>query len=351
MKVLALTRYGPLGASSRIRCYQYVSSLRELGVDVDVVELLKDDYVRGLQAGGQPPVWTLARWYAARLKNLLASRRYDLLWIAHEIYPGLPATFERVFARTGPPYVVELDDALFHRYDLLGSRLRRAVLGHKIDVVMAKSAMVIAGNEYLAARARSAGAARIELLPSVVDARRYPVLPIHGRRFTIGWIGSPTTASYLGLIKGALKRAHERGARLIAVGAPKEALPDLPFELRRWDEATEANEVSHFDVGIMPLSDGPWERGKCGYKLIQYMACGRPVIASAVGANLTIVEPGVSGWLARQESDWTTAFDALAADPDLRVRMGQAGRRAVERRFSVQANAPVLAKLLKDAAG
>ena len=351
MNVLALTRYGPLGASSRIRCYQYVPALRELGVKVDVVHLLGDDYVRVLNAGGHRVQLRLLRWYAGRLRDVFRARRYDVIWIADEIFPGFPATAERILARTGPPYVVELDDALFHRYDLNPSWPTRAFLGRKIDVVMSRAAVVIAGNQYLADRARAAGARSVEQLPSVVDLDRYQVLPEHPGPLTIGWIGSPTTSAYLNLVKNSLQLAHRRGAKLVAVGARQAQLPDLPFEFRDWDAATEASEISRFGVGVMPLGNGPWEQGKCGYKLIQYMACGRPVVASPVGANRQIVRHGETGFLAETEAEWTDALTKLADDPALRERMGQAGRREVERSYSLQVNAPLLARVLEKAAG
>lgn len=315
------------------------------------MRLLSDEYVRVLNAGGHRAQWRLLRWYGERLRDLLRVKRYDVLWIAHEIFPGFPATAERILARTGPPYVVELDDALFHRYDLNPSWPTRAFLGRKIDVVMNRSALVIAGNQYLADRARSAGAREVVQLPSVVDLDRYPVMPEHQGPLTIGWIGSPTTANYLGLIRNSLESAYRAGARLVAVGARRAVLPDLPFETREWNEATEVSEISRFDVGVMPLGDGPWEQGKCGYKLIQYMACGRPVVASAVGANRHIVRHGETGFLAETPAEWTEALSKLASDRALRERMGQAGRREVERRYSLQVNTPVLAKFLEIGAG
>ncbi len=349
MRVLALTRYGPLAASSRIRCYQYLDRLRQTGIEVKTAELLGDEYVHGLSAGRRVAWWTLAQWYLRRLGELLRSGQYDLLWIAHEVFPGLPATAERLLARIGPPYIVESDDAVFHRYDLQRRSLGRLCLGRKIDVVMAHAAMVIAGNDYLAERARSAGARRVTIVPSVVDLVRYPRRPTGSGAFTIGWIGSPTTANYLKQISSVLRSQRERGARLVAIGAGSSA-GDLGFEYRRWAEATEAADIAAFDVGIMPLSDGPWERGKCGYKIIQYMASARPVVASPVGANRSIVDHGVTGFLAETDAEWAAALSALAASPDLRRRMGEAGRRVVAERYCLDVTAPTLARLLREAA-
>ena len=117
-----------------------------------------------------------------------------------------------------------------------------------------------------------------------------------------------------------------------------------------WREETEATEVSRFDVGVMPLPDEPFERGKCGYKLIQYMACGIPVVASPVGVNRQIVRHGESGFLASTAEEWIQALQLLHGDVALRKRMGAAGRRFFEREYSLQSTAPRLAEILRNAA-
>src|SRR6056297_1871598 len=102
------------------------------------------------------------------------------------------------------------------------------------------------------------------------------------------------------------------------------------------------------DIGVMPLPDTPWMRGKCGYKLIQYMACGLPVIASPVGVNAEIVEHGVNGFLVGTDEEWKSALTILLKDPDLRRRMGREGRKKVEREYSLQVQGPRVARLLRE---
>ncbi|MDY6943881.1 MAG: glycosyltransferase, partial [Pseudomonadota bacterium] len=298
MNVLLMSRYGRLGASSRMRSLQYVPYLEANDVYVDWRPLLDDDYVRDLYAG-RPTNWRrVAKAYVTRAFQLLFSRRYDVIWIEKELFPMLPATFERYLGQFGTPYVVDYDDAIFHNYDRHRRPWVRRVLGHKIDQVMARAACVLAGNQYLADRAVAAGADRVEILPTVIDLERYTVVPPDSPGFTIGWIGSPGTAPYLSLVADALRPICELpDTRLLLVGAG-EAGPDLPAERRPWSEEREAADISEFDVGIMPLPDEPFERGKCGYKLIQYMASGKPVIASPVGVNREIVSDGVDGYLA-----------------------------------------------------
>ncbi len=155
---------------------------------------------------------------------------------------------------------------------------------------------------------------------------------------------------YLSLIRPVLTELIQSGkARLVVVGAREVPFQEVPTEVKPWSEATEVADVLAFDVGIMPLTDEPWERGKCGYKLIQYMACSRPVIASPVGANRQIVDHAVNGFLAGTNQEWRSAFDTLSSAPDLRTRLGQAGRQKVEAHYCTRVTAPRLAAILKSA--
>jgi glycosyltransferase involved in cell wall biosynthesis len=153
------------------------------------------------------------------------------------------------------------------------------------------------------------------------------------------------------LIADALREASRQlPARVVLVGSGPIDLPGVPVEVRTWQESTEADEICNFDVGIMPLADGPWEQGKCGFKLLQYMAAGLPAIASPVGANKVIVRHGTTGFLATTSDDWMRAFVALAESKELRRRMGLAGRQVVEREYSTSVVAPRLLEALIRAA-
>lgn len=353
MKVLLLSRYGNLGASSRIRSYQYLPYLREQGIEVTLASLLSDDYLRDLYAGKRPWPSSILAAYLRRISALIRGKKFDLLWIEYELFPWLPGWIESLVLSKDTPYLVDYDDAIFHRYDQHPNPLVRRMLGHKIDAVMRHASTVVVGNEYLRDHAIKAGAQRVEMLPTSIDLARYPSpTPARNEKFTIGWIGSPATTRYLHLVREVLAKvcAHNQ-ARVVLVGASELGWRDVPYAIHPWSGATEVAEVSAFDVGIMPLEDSPWERGKCGYKLIQYMACGKPVVAAPVGINTRIVEPGINGYLAETKHDWVRALTALMADADLRQQMGAAGRAKVEHGYSVQVNAPRLAAMLRTAAG
>lgn len=350
MRVLLLSRYGRLGASSRIRAYQYLPYLASRGIEAVVQPFFGDEYLRSYYSGKGKPIAEVAFSYCRRIAALLACSRYDLVWLEYEMLPWFPALAEILLAKLDMPYLVDYDDAIFHRYDLHPHPLIRRTLGGKIDAVMRHAAIVVAGNDYLRDHALAAGARRVEIIPSSVDTAHYHPAP-PSETFTIGWIGSPATSAYLRRLRGVLTELRRReNFRLLLIGAESD-FDALPCEIRPWSEEAEVSAIGEFDVGIMPLPDGPWERGKCGYKLIQYMACAKPVVCSPVGANLAIVEPGVEGFLAATDEEWRSALTDLMASPGLRERMGHSGRTKVERDYAVHANAPRLYSLLREAAG
>ena len=348
MKILLLSRYGRLGSTSRVRFYQYLPYLAAHGVKVDSQPLLADAYVRNLYSKQRQSPIFLMRAYLKRLVALFKQGRYDLVWLEKEALPWLPAGLEGLLSER-TPLVVDYDDAAFHRYDQHRLGLVRSLLGRKIDAVMARADRVVAGNAYLADHAQQAGAAQIDILPSVVDTDRYPLAKTQaGADFTIGWIGAPVTAAYLQQIQAPLAQAGAQGDRLRLIGSGPIALDGISTEILPWAEVSEAETIATFDVGIMPLPDEPFERGKCGYKLIQYMACGLPVVASPVGVNRTIVRHGENGYLAETAAEWTQALEQLRADPELRRRMGQAGRADVEAQYSLAVTSPRLLQLLQE---
>ncbi len=348
MKILLLTRYPRMGASSRLRTLQYLPHLQAAGHEVRVQSLFDEAWLEsGYRRGRHSPGRTAAL-YLQRLAALAGAGEHDLLWIEKELFPYLPAWLER---RLHTPWVVDYDDAVFHNYDQAKSPLVRRLLGGKIDAVMRGASGVIAGNRYLAEHARAAGAAQVTIIPTVVDHSRYrPRIVAPSTHPVIGWIGSPSTQKYLLDIRDALHQAcQQHGARLLLVGATAEirdGLPGIDMQLEAWSEGREAALIRQMDVGIMPLRDGLWERGKCGYKLIQYMACGVPLIASPTGANREIVENSGAGLLADSGEAWSEALSRLLASASERERLGRAGRLAVENHYSLQRQLPVLLETL-----
>lgn len=347
-KVLLLSKYARLGASSRLRSLQYIPYLEAHGFDVTVQSLFDDRFLTRVYETGRRPSMDLAAAYLRRALTLMSLHRYDLVWIEYEVFPYFFSLVERSLGRA---YVVDYDDAVFHNYDLSRNPVVKRCLGRKIDRVMCHAGCVIAGNGYLASRARHAGAPHVEVIPTVVDPGRYAVRPVcMAERPVIGWIGSPATQGYIMELGEVLRRVcGATRARLLLVGASSSVATELPgidVEIHTWREASEADLIRRMDIGIMPLSNGPWERGKCGYKLIQYMACGVPVVASRVGANTDIVEGSRAGLLAASPMEWESALRQLLESPTRRDGMGRAGRRVVESTYSLHVQAPRLSELL-----
>lgn len=351
ISVLFLTRYDRQGPSTRYRFLQYFDALREYGIRAEYSPLFDNSYIGNLYANGRARRLDFFRAFTRRLAALPKANRFDLVVVEKELVPYLPPVLEKWLSTAKVPWVVDFDDAIFHTYDQHSRGSIRWVLGAKIPTVMRGARAVIAGNRYIAEYARSVGARRVEVIPTVIDLSKYPTRRrASGAGFTIGWIGSPTSTSQLEAIAPALAEVCADGrGRVVLVGASEVELPGVPVEFVEWSEATEVDSICGFDVGIMPLEDGPWERGKCGFKLIQYMASWLPVVASPVGVNRELVKEGVNGFTAVSHSEWVHSLTTLRDQPKQAMEMGEAGRRDVEQRYHIGATVPHLAAVLRAA--
>jgi glycosyltransferase involved in cell wall biosynthesis len=343
-------KYGASAASTRQRVLQYIPHLERAGASVSCDTLLSDDYVRSLSTGGGYSKRQVARAYARRMR-LLRAPQADLLWVYAELFPNLPARFERHAFRSGKPVVYDIDDAFFHQYDDHPNPLVRALLRGKLEPLPAGAALCLCGNDYLRDYA-SQWCSNSVVLPTVVDTETY--VPRSDRapreRPLIGWIGSPSTWCNVQPILPVLQQvaAEEKvRIRVIGPGAQAEADRFPGLEMVPWNEASEVSEVQDMDIGIMPLLDLPFQRGKSGYKLIQYMACGIPVVASPIGVNSEIVDDGRTGLLATTKQEWREALIRLIANAALRTRMGRMGRAKIEQSYSLASQAPRLVRLFR----
>jgi glycosyltransferase involved in cell wall biosynthesis len=273
---------------------------------------------------------------------------YDVLMLYCELFPLAPAWLERLLMQR--PYVYDLDDAFYLRYREGRMRFLRGVLGGKADALIKGAAAVTGGNRVLADYAHVLNPAT-SCLPTVVDTGRYiPAPRAASGRLTVGWIGSPSTAAYLSLVAEPLARIGREGeVRLVVIGGRAPDVPNVEVVELPWAESTEVGLINTFDVGVMPLTDDPWARGKCAFKLIQYMACGVPVIASPVGANVDVLEGG-AGLLATSPNEWADALRMLRDDLVLRADLGARGRARVEDDYSLHHHLPRLASVLRAAA-
>lgn len=351
IKILGMALYGPLAASTRYRLGQYVEGLRVHGIDLQIRYLLGDDYLGRRFAGLPVQPAVLLRSGVRRFRDLALQGRFDAAMLHCELLPLVPGVLEAGLLRI--PFVYDFDDAFYLRYRLGRFAPLRALLGGKFDQVMQRAAHVTAGNEVLASYA-SLQNENTHFMPTVVDTERYEPMPElrSGSEFTVGWIGSPTTADYLAQLVEPLSRIGREGpVRFVVIGGKAPSIPGVNVVEQPWSEDTEIRQINSFDVGVMPLPDTDWARGKCAFKLIQYMACGVPVIASPVGANNAVVGSDC-GILAATSDEWTTALRTLRDAGRRRLQeMGDAARARVEREYCLALTLPRLADVLRRTAG
>src|SRR5574338_276441 len=353
IRALFLLKYGPRAASTRHRHLQFIPYLGAHGFRCDVSWLLSDKYLSDLLDRNRLNRAAILKGYSERLfLRSRTLRTFDVVIIHVDSLPYLPPIVERRLSRLQVPYVYDFDDAIFHQYDLNPSRLVRHWLGGKVPDMIRRAAHVVAGNRYLADFAFRFNS-HVTVVPTTVDTTEFVPADIvaHRRPVVVGWIGSPSTARYVESLSPVWQQLTSEGSitlRLIGAGGTTMAAEHV--EIREWNEAREVADLQSMDIGIMPLEDDPWAQGKCGFKLIQYMACGLPVVASPVGVNAQIIREGETGFLCRTPEEWLVRIRRLASDADLRRQMGSRGRDLACAEWSLQKWAPQIATLLRHVA-
>jgi glycosyltransferase involved in cell wall biosynthesis len=354
-------RYSSTHASTRVRFLQFFPALKEAGFDVRLFTIIQDRAVRGAGSIASIVILRVGSWLKVA-HHVFRLAPDSLLHIHIELFPWLPYFIERQILRVAgiQSYSLELDDAWFHVYDRHHLRVVRFFLGTKIDKLMKGSTVVFAGNQYIADRATAAGARQVVIVPTVVDTQRYAPsmtnqqskISTSRRMPVIGWIGSPATTPFLTRLRSVILELHNSGiATFVAIGADASQLGDVPITVLPWSELEEVRMLYAFDIGIMPLNDSPFERGKCGYKLIQYMACALPIVASPVGVNSVIVQHDVNGFLAADVQEWKKYLEILCRDNELRRKMGVAGLKRAIHQYSLAAVAPQVISIFNRANG
>ena len=343
MNVLFLTKYDNLAASSRLRAFQYQNKIDSSRFNVDVKPLLSNNYLEKKFSNQQISILYLIYLFFKRLFSLLNVSKYEVIIIHIELFPFIPPIFEWLLFKTNKKIYFDYDDAIFHTYDLSENFFINFFLSSKISYLMKKSNGVIAGNTYIGNYAKKSGAKNILILPTVIDIDDYAKIPKeinNSKIFTIGWIGSPSTSKYLEMLREPLLRLGKvASVTLYLVGADsneKISIPNINIVYVEWSENNEQKALKEFDVGIMPLHDEPWDRGKCAFKLIQYMASFLPVVASNVGMNTEIIHKRGTGYVANNSNEWFESLYKIYSDHELRHLMGIEGRKLVEKKFTIQ---------------
>lgn len=326
-----------MGASSRVRSYQFLPYYQGAGFTCKVSPLFNDNYLQKLYTQGSVGKLNIALCYIKRLAVLFTIPFYNIVIIEKELFPYLPSTTEKMLMFLGVKYIVDYDDAIFHNYNLHPNSLIRKALQNKISHVMRNAFAVVAGNDYIASYARQSKAKEVVIIPTVINTNTYTVKQWRaGKKIVIGWIGSPTTLKYLHSLLPVFKKLIARyNIEIHIVGGQKGIGLDGYEMVHQWSEAEEINLIKNFDIGIMPLENSPWEAGKCGYKLIQYMGCGIPVVGTPVGVNDYIIKHGINGYKATTIEEWFVYLDILITNDSDRIKMGKEGRRLAETEFDI----------------
>jgi len=366
MRALLLSTLPREGPSARPRLYAYERHLRTRGIEPTFAPLLSSGAARRFYRTGAVArasrVAAAVAGAALRLARLLNAGRYDVVVVHRDLLPRGNAAALRALERAKVPWVYDFDDAIYlapRDYVEAGEASRDQMAKGKdpaeIEAIAVGATVVLAGNETIAAWARGRGARDVRVQPTPVDTDvfRPPATPrASAGAGVVGWIGSPTAAYCVRSLRAALGRlGHRRRYELRVVGAGEPIeVPGVATVERAWELASEADEYRALDVGLYPLPDNDWTRGKCGYKALAYMASGAVPVVSPVGASATIVEHGVRGFHARTDDEWVEHVDRLLADAELRAEMSVRGRAYVEREFSVRTLQGPFAQALLDAA-
>ena len=262
----------------------------------------------------------------ARLRLFCSLARFDAVILQRRLISRLSTALLRRYAQR---LIFDFDDAIWLRdsYHPKGVKSRKRLA--RFESVCQASDLVIAGNEYLAKFANRYAPDRVETIPTCVDPCRYPVAKHIGTQPTLVWVGSASTLNGLDRIRETLNAIGRAvpGVRLKLICDKPLTLDSMPVDFVPWNEGAEASEIAESDIGIAWMPDDDWSRGKCGLKVLQYLAAGVPVIANPVGVHSAMIRNGMNGLLAQSNEEWVHAVKTLANDAGIRRKMGMAGRR------------------------
>ncbi len=328
--------------SQRFRFEQYLDFLRSSGYDCDFSWLLDeaDDKLFYRPGHYWQKLDLLRRTWRKRRNDVRKAGAYDIIFVQREAFMTGSTRFEKAFKASGAKLVFDFDDAIWN-LDISEANKKFSFLKNpaKTSKIIEMADLVIAGNAYLADYARPYNS-QIKIIPTTIDTESYRRIPrtADPDRFTIGWSGSLTTIKHFEYALPFLKILREKyGERMQVkvIGDPDYSNEALGIRGIGWNKHSELEELSSFDIGIMPLPDDEWTKGKCGLKGLQYMALEIPTVMSPVGVNSDIITQGKDGFLTRETGEWVEYITRLIENPELRERMGKAARQTVIERYSV----------------
>jgi glycosyltransferase involved in cell wall biosynthesis len=338
----------------RFRIEQWEPLLRRSGVEITYAPFENEDLHGVLYQTGNMgrKLAHVARGFARRLSLINSVRRFDAVYIFREAALLGPAVFERLIKRARVPVVFDFDDAIFVSYrSPSNGYLSYLKFAGKAKTICRLASHVMVGNPYLADYARQFNP-RVTMIPTTIDTEKYSVrrdkqseVPV------IGWTGSFSTVQHLDTLRGVFQKLAQREHfRLRVIGTPEYRLEGVEVEAMPWRSETELEDLRPADIGVMPLPNDGWSKGKCGLKALQFMALGIPTMCSPVGVNTDIIQDGENGFIADTEEEWVDKLGRLLRSAGLREQLGLAGRATVEQKYSAIAQAPRVYEVLKSVA-
>ncbi|MBL7777524.1 MAG: glycosyltransferase family 4 protein [Chitinophagales bacterium] len=344
MRILFLTPY-PRGSapSQRFRFEHYYQTLTDSGISFHTQSFLDDKAWSVLYQQGMllQKAAAIFRGFLRRTFCLFTLTRYDFVFIHREAAPVGPPIFEWCMARVFRKKIIyDFDDAIWLPNASDANRFASSVkYYHKVASICRWACKISVGNDFLADYARQFNT-NVQVMPTVVDTEKvYRQLKDQDTpTVVVGWTGTHSTIRFLEpLLPLVLKVCHETNAHFLVIADKSPAIDFEKFEFVKWKEETEAEDVLRMNIGIMPLGEDDWSKGKCGFKAIQYMALGIPAIVSPVGVNSKIVDHNTNGFLCNNDQEWEAALRKLIADAALRTVMGKAAQLKIRTQYSKQA--------------
>ena len=345
MKILFLTPY-PLhkAPSQRFRFEQYLSFLQQNGFHCFSEPFLNEStwnifYKKGnyfKKAGG------ICKGFVNRIKLLFKIKEFDVIFIHREACFIGPAIFEWAYSLLATKKIIfDFDDAIWLR-DVSDANVALGWLKapSKTSDIIRKAGSIIAGNAYLASYAKKFNQNTF-IIPTTIDTNYHKPKVKGGTKnyITLGWTGSSTTIKHFEEIIPVLEKIqnkYDQKVKILLISNKSLKSETISLEFIPWNKETEIDDLAKIDIGIMPLPDDKWSKGKCGFKGLQYMAMGIPTIMSPVGVNKEIIENVINGYLASTEEEWIEKLSLLIENPELREKTGKAGRQTVIERYSVE---------------
>lgn len=345
MKILFLT-LGNRNPSTRFRVLQWIPILEKCGHRIYVQHAWPTLYYisKAFNFKGGRRTYSYIKLFLNLLSRVSALRNldhYDLIFLQRQLLENDLGFLEKFLFNKARHVIFDFDDAIF--LDGLGNNSSRKEAYAKF--VFSHADCVIAGNTFLKNYA-SQYSSRVELVPTCIDTFRYRPYSIQNQKdrhdLIIGWIGTASNLKYLNQLANIFRKLTIRyqQLRLKIISDHQDPILEfngLPVDYIKWQDNLEIEFIRQFDIGIMPLENNDWSRGKCGLKLIQYLSCGVASVATKIGANLDIIESGKNGFLAQTEADWLKYIERLIEDPQLRIEFANNGRTKVERNYSIEA--------------